>query len=107
MADLTDPLPGGPFDLVVSALAIHHLEGPDKADLFARIAGALRPGGRFVLGDVVIPADPADAVTPVTSDHDRPSTLADQLRWLGDAGFGAAAVWSERDLVVVRADRPG
>ncbi len=107
VADLTDPLPGGPFDLVVSALAIHHLEGPDKADLFARIAGALRPGGRFVLGDVVIPADPADAVTPVTSDHDRPSTLADQLRWLGDAGFGAAAVWSERDLVVVRADRPG
>ena len=107
VAGLTDPLPGGPFDLVVSALAIHHLEGPDKADLFARIAGALRPGGRFVLGDVVIPADPADAVTPLTSDHDRPSTLADQLRWLGDAGFEADAVWSEGDLVVVRADRPG
>ncbi len=46
-------------------------------------------------------------MTPLTSDHDRPSTLADQLRWLGDAGFEAAAVWSERDLVVVRADRPG
>ena len=107
IADVTDPLPGGPFDLVVSALAIHHLEGPDKADLFARIARTLRRGGRFVLGDVVIPLDPADAVTPLTSDHDRPSTLADQLRWLGDAGFEAAAVWSERDLVVVRADRPG
>ena len=107
VAELADPLPGGPFDLVVSALAIHHLAGPDKAGLFARIAGALRPGGRFVLGDVVIPLDPADAVTPVTSDHDRPSTLADQLRWLGDAGLDASAVWSERDLVVVRADRPG
>jgi tRNA (cmo5U34)-methyltransferase len=26
VADLTHPLPPGPFDLVVSALAIHHLE---------------------------------------------------------------------------------
>jgi tRNA (cmo5U34)-methyltransferase len=104
VAELTGPLPPGPFDLVVSALAIHHLEGPDKADLFTRIAGVLRPGGRFVLGDVVIPVDPADAVTPVISGHDRPSVLADQLGWLADAGFDASAVWSEHDLVVMRAD---
>jgi tRNA (cmo5U34)-methyltransferase len=107
VADLTDPLPAGPYDLVVSALAVHHLEGPDKAALFVRIAGALGPRGRFVLGDVVVPVDPADAVTPVTSGHDRPSTLADQLGWLVDAGFAASTVWSERDLVVVCADRPG
>jgi tRNA (cmo5U34)-methyltransferase len=107
VAELTDPLPAGPFDLVVSALAVHHLDGPDKADLFARIAGVLGPGGRFVLGDVVIPVDQADAVTPVTDGHDRPSTLADQLGWLADAGFVAALAWSERDLVVVRAERPG
>jgi tRNA (cmo5U34)-methyltransferase len=106
VAELTNPLPDGPFDLVVSALAIHHLAGPDKAALFARTAGVLRPGGRFVLGDLVIPVDPDDAVTPLTADHDRPSTLADQLRWLADAGFDATATWSERDLVVVRADRP-
>jgi tRNA (cmo5U34)-methyltransferase len=105
VADLTDPLPAGPFDLVVSALAIHHLEGPDKADLFGRIGGVLRPGGRFVLGDVVIPVDQPDAITPLTSDHDRPSTLADQLDWLAAAGFEAATVWSEHDLVVVRGDR--
>ena len=106
VADLTDPLPAGPFDLVVSALAVHHLEGPDKAALFARVAAALRPGGRFVLGDVVIPVDPADAVTPLTGGHDRPSTAADQLRWLAEAGLDASAVWRERDLVVLRADRP-
>ncbi len=105
-ANLTDPLPAGPFDLVVSVLAIHHLEGSDKAALFTRIAGVLRPGGRFVLGDVVIPVDPADAVTPGLEGHDRPSTVADQLRWLADAGLNAAEVWSERDLVVLRADRP-
>jgi tRNA (cmo5U34)-methyltransferase len=107
VADLTEPLPDGPFDLVVSALAIHHLDGPDKADLFARIAGVLRPGGRFVLGDVVLPTDPAAAVVPVTDGYDRPSTLADQLAWLAAAGFDADGVWSEDDLAVVRADRRG
>jgi tRNA (cmo5U34)-methyltransferase len=88
-------------------VAVHHLEGPDKAVLFARVAGVLRPGGRFVLGDVVVPVDPADAVTPLTPDHDRPATLAEQLAWLADAGLDAAPTWSERDLVVVRADRRG
>src|SRR5438067_7470201 len=35
---LQDPLPEGPFDLVVSVLAVHHLDGPGKRDLFARVA---------------------------------------------------------------------
>jgi tRNA (cmo5U34)-methyltransferase len=107
VADLADPLPEGPFDLVVSALAVHHLDGPAKAALFAAIAGVLRPGGCFVLGDVVVPVDPADAVTPVTDDFDRPSTLAEQLQWLAEAGFDASATWVERDLAVVRANRAG
>jgi tRNA (cmo5U34)-methyltransferase len=107
VADLSDPLPPGTFDLVVSALAVHHLDGPAKADLFARIGAALRPRGRFVLGDVVIPEVLADAVTPVSDGYDRPSTTADQLGWLVDAGFEARVTWSKRDLVVVRADRPG
>src|ERR1041384_74378 len=38
LAQLEDPLPEGPFDLVVSALAVHHLDGPGKQDLFRRIA---------------------------------------------------------------------
>jgi tRNA (cmo5U34)-methyltransferase len=107
VADLSDPLPPGPFDLVVSSLAVHHLDGPAKATLFARIGAALRPWGRFVLGDVVIPEVLGDAVTPVSDGYDRPSTTADQLAWLADAGFEARVTWSERDLVVVRADRPG
>lgn len=104
VADLAEPLPLGPFDLVVSALAIHHLDGPAKAALFSRIAAALRPGGRFVLGDVVIPADPADVVIPVDDDYDKPSTTGEQLEWLDRAGFDAAVTWVDRDLVVVRAD---
>ena len=106
VADLMDPLPAGPFDLVVSALAVHHLEGPDKAALFARVSAVLRPGGRFVLGDVVVPVHPVDAITPLTSEHDRPSTADEQLRWLADTRFETAVPWAERDLVVIRADRP-
>ena len=61
---LEDPLPPGPFDLVVSALCVHHLAGAAKGDLFARIAGVLAPGGRFVLADVVDPEDPTVPRTP-------------------------------------------
>ena len=105
VADLREPLPPGPFDLVVSALAVHHLDGPGKAALFRGIACVLRPGGRFVLGDVVIPEDPRDVVTPLSEDYDRPSTTADQLGWLAESGLDPVVTWAEHDLVVVRADR--
>lgn len=65
VARLEDPLPRGPFDLVVSALAVHHLEGAGKADLFRRVVMALAPGARFVLGDLIVPEDRRDAVTPI------------------------------------------
>jgi tRNA (cmo5U34)-methyltransferase len=102
---LEDPLPPGPFDLVVSALAVHHLDGPGKQDLFARIAAALPPGGRFVLADVVIPEDPGDATTPLSPDYDLPSSAGDQLAWLDAAGFEATVAWRRRDLAVLVADR--
>lgn len=103
-AELAASLPDGPFDLVVSVLAVHHLEGKGKAALFERIAGALRPGGRFVLGDVVVPEDPADAVIENEPGYDLPSSLAEQLAWLDAAGFGTEVVWQRRDLAVVRAE---
>src|SRR5581483_6044729 len=97
---LEDPLPEGPFDLVVSCLAVHHLDGAGKRDLFGRIA-AIAP--IFVLGDVIVPVDPADAVTPLTPGFDLPDTLADQLSWLADAGFDVEPTWVRGDLAVVRA----
>lgn len=105
VGQLQDPLPAGPFDVVVSALAVHHLDRAGKADLFRRVAGVLAPGGRFVLGDVIEPVDPADVVTPIDGVFDQPSPIADQLRWLADAGFDAEAVWVERDLAVLVAGR--
>jgi L-threonylcarbamoyladenylate synthase len=100
---LEDPLPEGPFDLVASALCVHHLEGREKADLFTRVREVLAPDGRFVLGDVVVPVDPDDAITPLTAGYDRPSSVAEQLDWLAQSGFEAQLLWSERDLAVVLA----
>ena len=105
LARLEDPLPSGPFDVVFSALAIHHLDGPGKADVFRRVAAVLADGGRFVLGDVVVPTDPADAITPLTPDYDMPSPAADQLTWLRDAGLTPALTWSSRDLAVLTATK--
>jgi tRNA (cmo5U34)-methyltransferase len=104
LARLEDPLPVGPFDLVVSVLAVHHLRADGKADLFRRIADALAPRGRFVLGDVVVPTRPEDAVTPIEEGFDLPDPLADQVAWLREAGFSAEVVWSWKDLAVVRAE---
>jgi tRNA (cmo5U34)-methyltransferase len=102
---LQDPLPRGPFDLVVSALAVHHLDGSGKADLFRRVANVLRPGGRFVLADVVVPETPEDAVTPTTPGYDLPDRVDDLVGWLSDAAFVARLVWSHKDLAVLAADR--
>lgn len=104
VADLTDPLPDGPFDLVVSALAVHHLDGGQKRALFAAVRDHLSARGRFALADVVIPVDPADQLTPLSPGYDKPDTAADVLAWLRDAGFRAEIVWSRRDLAVFVAD---
>jgi tRNA (cmo5U34)-methyltransferase len=107
VARLEDALPAGPFDLVVSALAVHHLDGAGKQDLFRRVAAVLAPGGAFVLADVVVPEDEADVVTPIDGVYDVPDRLDDQLQWLRDAGLDAKVVWSHKDLAVMRATRPG
>jgi tRNA (cmo5U34)-methyltransferase len=106
LARLEDPLPEGPFDLVVSTLAVHHLDGPGKRDLFRRVADVLEPGGRFVLADLVVPEDEADVVTSVDWHYDLPDRLDDELAWLRDAGLEAETVWSYKDLAVMRATRP-
>ena len=41
-------LPDAFFDVVISALSIHHLEDEDKAKLFARIYNRLPDGGLFI-----------------------------------------------------------
>jgi len=76
-------------------------DGAAKADLFTRVREILSPDGRFVLADVILPDDPADAVTSLTPGFDKPSSVAEQLAWLAAAGFDARVRWSHRDLAVI------
>jgi L-threonylcarbamoyladenylate synthase len=103
---LEDPLPEGPFDLVASALAVHHLSPEDKRGLFARIHARLGPGGRFVLADVIVPVNPADATVPLTPGYDRPETLSNLIVWLAEAGFEVSVGWTDRDLAVLASQIP-
>lgn len=104
---LEDPLPDGPFDLVVSVLAVHHLDGAAERDLFARVAGVLRQGGRFVLGDVVVPVSGEQGPIEIDWVMDLPDSVEDQVSWLEAAGFAAEARSVRVDLAVVDALLPG
>ncbi|MGC4852729.1 class I SAM-dependent methyltransferase [Micromonospora sp. DT4] len=108
-ADLSDELPSGRYDAVVSALAIHHLDDAGKRALYRRAAAALTPGGVFVNAEQVAGPTPAldrrydevwmARITELGSSpeeiaasrermrYDRPATVADQCRWLDEAGL--------------------
>lgn len=101
---LEDPLPEGPFDLVVSVLAVHHLDGPSKRDLFRRVAEV---GDAFVLGDLVVAERPEDAVIEIDWVMDLPSTVAEQVEWLEAAGFEVEASYVRPDLAVFVAGKTG
>jgi putative AdoMet-dependent methyltransferase len=42
------------FDVIISTYAIHHLEEDEKQTLFQYLWKALKPGGRAVLGDLML-----------------------------------------------------
>jgi ubiquinone/menaquinone biosynthesis C-methylase UbiE len=60
--DLSRALPGlagdGPFDLIVSGYAIHHLPSARKRALYGEVFGLLAPGGLFVNVEHVASATP-------------------------------------------------
>jgi tRNA (cmo5U34)-methyltransferase len=101
---LEDPMPEGPFDLVVSVLAVHHLDGPKKRDLFRRVAEV---GDFFVLGDLVVAERAEDAVIEIDWVMDLPSTVPEQIGWLEEAGFEVEATHVRPDLAVLVAMKSG
>ncbi len=117
-----EQLPAGRFDLVVSALAIHHIPTRRKRQLFAEIHGLLEPGGLFVNMDYVTVAGPLRGLfdeemrakaleaehthggtrnaeeVDLEDDHDLPDSALDQLEWLRRAGFAETEIhfkWAE------------
>ena len=58
-----------------------------------------------MLGDLVVPERAEDAVIFVDWTMDVPSTVDEQLAWLRDAGFDAAATYVRYDLALFTARR--
>jgi tRNA (cmo5U34)-methyltransferase len=92
LARMEDPLPEGPWDLVIGVLSIHHLRGEQKRNLFRQVREQARA---FVIGDIV----KADVrVAPIDPDSDFPETAEDLAEWCG-----GEVTWQADDLAVVRA----
>jgi tRNA (cmo5U34)-methyltransferase len=47
-------LPPGPFDAIVSALAIHHLSDACKRSLYSRVLSSLVPSGVFINAEQIL-----------------------------------------------------
>lgn len=92
LARMEDPLPDGPWDLVISVLSVHHLRADAKRDLFRRVREQSRA---LVLADVVSSADP---VTPVDPEFDFPEEADDLAGWCD-----GEVLWRADDLAVIAA----
>lgn len=103
---LEEELPEGPFDLVVSAFAIHHLDDDAKAALCSSVAEVLRDGGRFVWLDVVVPFEEVERPVPLEEGVDQPNPVEDHVAWLADAGLEPEIVLERGDVAIVIADKP-
>lgn len=92
LARMEDPLPDGPWDLVIAVLSVHHLRTEQKRDLFRRVR---EQSSALVLGDVVAVPEP---VTPVDPGFDFPEPAAELA-----ALCGGELRWSADDLAVIAA----
>jgi tRNA (cmo5U34)-methyltransferase len=97
------------FDVVVSALSIHHLENADKSKLYKTIFDSLESGGVFINGDQFISRSPVieekihyqwKAIienSNLSQDQiqgafermkmDKPATTENNIQWIEEAGF--------------------
>jgi tRNA (cmo5U34)-methyltransferase len=78
LARIEDPLPDGPWDLVISVLSVNQLDDEKKQALFRRVKDHARA---LVIGDVFVG-----------------DQLGDAVEW-----SGGEIAWQQGDLAVVRA----
>ncbi|MDH7592997.1 MAG: methyltransferase domain-containing protein [Methanomicrobiales archaeon] len=118
---------GGPYDLVCSALSIHHLAPEKKRDLFVRIYRSLVKGGMFVNADQtrgeteffermylqywndflekgpLTDAERAE-ICRRRDELDRNDRLSLQLQWLKESGFTEIdTIYKNRTFTVIAA----
>nr|WP_228042138.1 MULTISPECIES: class I SAM-dependent methyltransferase [unclassified Tychonema] len=102
---------GSGYDLVVSGLAIHHLDSAGKQQLFHQLFQSMNPEGILLIRDIVTGATPKlteqyenlwrQYMKASGEDdaawfqnylkEDIPSSVEEQTKWLAEAGFADAA----------------
>ena len=88
-----------------SALAVHHLDGAGKRDLFSSAsARSWHPPAASCSATSSCPTTRPTSVTPIEEGYDLPDRAADQLEWLRAAGFDPRVTWSWKDCAVIAAD---
>ena len=119
----------GQFEVVISALSIHHLPDTDKITLFKNIHDALPDGGIFINADQILgPTPDIEQVYHETwlrqirdlgvSDTDlnaalermkadRMAPLDSQLIWLQEAGFSSVHCWYQNHRFAVFSGQKG
>lgn len=109
VGDMYEGIPAGPWDAVISALAIHHMTDAGKRSVYEAAFRQLEPGGVFVNAEHVLGETESlqdhyakwhrdqayekgltdeewrDTIERMSHDHLTP--LSVQLDWLGEIGF--------------------
>lgn len=112
---LTMPFEPKSYDYVISVLAVHHILRDAKLDLYKRILAALKPDGKYIEGDSVIPRDMESqfaaehreqlALVPEAEDGhyhvDVPFSMDTQRDLLLEAGFKDFELVWQRDSTLV------
>jgi len=122
-----EDLPGY-YDLVCSAPSIHHLEPPDKLQIFRRIFAALNPRGIFVNAEQVMGETPDQHKRNMTywedflrtgplpevvwkramvrrNTLDRLEKLTVQIAWLRETGFTSVDLLYKNHMLAVMRGR--
>lgn len=121
--DFVDEPIVGEFDVVISALALHHTPQDKLKSVFQKIFGALRNGGCFINADQTLGTTPENEEKYVQAwlngvkakgctnrdieiaiermKADRTTTLQNQLNWLSEAGFIHVDCWYKNYRFVV------
>jgi tRNA (cmo5U34)-methyltransferase len=112
---LTRPLASQSYDYVLSGFSMHHVLREPKLELYKKIRAALKPGGKYVEGDSVIPREEesqflaeyqecAASVPPAPDGWyhiDVPFSLETQRALLLEAGFrDFQLIWTKDPTLV-------
>jgi len=113
--DLREPVDVlGPFDLVTSGFAIHHVSDERKRALFAEVRALLVPGGTFANLEVVASPTPELQAAfetaigrPGGDPQDRLAPVEAQVAWMRDAGLTQVdCLWKWRGFALLAGQAP-